>query len=93
MNLPFQITFNSVLMILIGLGLIAFGLWLVTKSGNRLYGVGFLSTGIGNVLLGVTNGFTNMTPVGRKLYRIALIAFIIGIPIIIYFLYLQMSSI
>ena len=93
MNLPFQITFNSVLMILIGLSLIVFGVWLITKPSSRMYAAGFLFTGFGNILFGMTNGFTDMTPIGRKLYRIALITYIIGIPVIIYFLYLQMSSI
>jgi hypothetical protein len=93
MNLPFQITLNSVLMILIGLSLIAFGVWLITKSGTRIHAAGFLFTGFGNILFGITNGFTNMTSLGRKLYRIALITYIIGIPVIIYFLYQQMSSI
>jgi len=91
MRLPFQITFNSVLMILIGLFLMVFGVWLVRSPGTRFYALGFLSTGIGNILFGMTNGFTNMTPIGRKLYRIALIAFIIGVPLVIYFLYQQMS--
>lgn len=93
MNLPFQITFNSVLMILIGVGLIVFGVWLMTTPSSRVYASGFLFTGLGNVLFGMTNGFTDMTPTGRKLYRIALITYLIGIPIIIYFLYREMSSI
>jgi len=92
MNLPFQITFNSVLMILIGLSLLAFGVWLTTNPRTRIYCAGFFFTGVGNILFGMTNGFTDMTPLGRKLYRIALITYIIGIPIIIYFLYREMSS-
>ena len=91
MNLPFQLTFNSILMILIGLGLMAFGVWLGLRSWGRMFGVGFFSTGIGNVLFGATNGFTDMTPIGRKLFRFALVAYLVGIPIIAYFLYREMS--
>ena len=92
MNLPFQPTFNSILMILIGLALIAFGVSLGLKAWSRLYAVGFLFTGIGNVLFGVTNGFTDMRPFGRLLFRVALVGYIIGIPIILYFLYGELSA-
>ena len=90
MNLPFQLTLNSVLMIIIGLGLMIFGVWLASNPGFRVSGAGFFLTGIGSILFGLTNGFTNMTPTGRMLYRLALIAFIGGIPIIAYFLLTQL---
>jgi hypothetical protein len=91
MNLPFQPTFNSILMILIGLALIAFGVWLGMQSVGRVYAVGFLFTGIGNILFGMTNGFVDMTPIGRLFFRVALIAYIIGIPLICFYLYGELS--
>jgi hypothetical protein len=91
MNLPFQPTFNSILMVIIGLALIAFGVSLGLKAWGRMYAVGFLFTGVGNILFGITNGFTDMTPTGRLLFRIALIAYIIGVPLIAYFLYGELS--
>lgn len=87
MNLPFQPTFNSILMILIGLGMIACGVWLALGVGQRVFAVGLFFTGIGAVLFGATNGFTDMTPIGQKLYRLALLAFALGIPLIGYYLY------
>ncbi len=89
MNLPFQPTLNSILMILIGLALMGFGVWLGLRAWGRLFAVGFLCTGIGNILFGMTNGFIDMTPIGRLLFRIALVAYIIGVPLIAYFLYGQ----
>ncbi len=86
MNLPFKLTVNSVLMIIIGLGLIVFGGWFSTYVGFRLFGAGFFFTGIGNVLFGMTNGFTDMTSPGRLLYRLALVAYLAGVPIIGYYL-------
>ena len=77
-------------MILIGFALIGFGVWLGTQASGRFYAVGFLFTGIGNILFGMTNGFVDMTPIGRLLYRLALVAYIIGIPLIAYFLYGQL---
>jgi hypothetical protein len=91
MNLPFQPTFNSIIMILIGLGLMAFGAWLALHSWSRMFGIGFLATGIGNVLFGATNGFTDMTPVGRNLFRFALVAYIVGVPLIAYYLYGELA--
>jgi hypothetical protein len=90
MNLPFQPTFNSIIMILIGLALAAFGIYLVLNSYTRLFGVGFLFTAVGNILFGMTNGFTDMTPIGQKLFRFALVAYLVGIPIIVYFLYREL---
>lgn len=91
MNLPFQITVNSVLMIIIGLGLMAFGIWMAIQPFSRIFGAGFFFTGVGNVIFGATNGFTDMTPVGRYLFRVAVIAYIIGVPIIAYYLYGELS--
>jgi hypothetical protein len=90
MNLPFQPTFNSIVMILIGLALIVIGVFIVLSPSGRMHSVGFLFTGIGNILFGMTNGFTNMSPTGLKLYRIALATYVIGVPIIAHFLYKQM---
>jgi hypothetical protein len=78
-------------MILIGLALIIFGVWLGMSSWSRLYAVGFFFTGVGNILFGATNGFTDMTPTGRNLFRIALVAYLIGVPLVAYFLYGEMS--
>ncbi|HEY8562647.1 MAG TPA: hypothetical protein VIL74_19875 [Pyrinomonadaceae bacterium] len=77
-------------MILIGLALIALGVYFVLTPFSRMHSVGFVFTGIGNILFGFTNGFTDMSPLGLKLYRLALAAFIVGIPIVIHYLYKQM---
>ena len=90
MNLAFQPTFNSIVMILIGLALMALGVYFLLLPHTRMHSVGFLATGVGNILFGITNGFTDLSPIGLKLYRFALAAYIVGIPIIIHFLYKQM---
>jgi hypothetical protein len=90
MNLPFQPTFNSIVMIFIGLVLIGLGVLIALIPAHRFHSVGFLFCGIGNILFGLTNGFTDMSPAGLKLYRFALAAYIIGIPVIVHYLYKQM---
>ena len=77
-------------MIFVGLALIAFGVFLVFSPSSRFHSVGFMLTGVGNILFGATNGFTDMTPLGQKLYRLALLAYAGGIPLIGYFLYREM---
>lgn len=76
---------------IIGVSLMVFGVWLASHSGTRIDGAGFFFTGIGNILFGITNGFTDMTSTGRLLYRLALVAYLIGIPVIAYFLYKEIS--
>jgi len=90
MNFPFQPTFNSIVMILIGLVLIVLGVLVVLMPAHRMHSVGFIFTGIGTVLFGLTNGFTDMSGMGLKLYRFALAAYAVGVPVIIHFLYKQM---
>jgi len=90
MSFAFQPTFNSIVMVLIGLALICIGVLVVLMPASRIHSVGFIFAGIGNILFGLTNGFTDMSPVGLKLYRFALAAYVIGVPVIIHFLYKQM---
>ncbi len=78
-------------MIFVGLALIAFSVYLALTPWTRFHSVGFFLTGIGNILFGATNGFTDMTPIGQKLYRLALLAYAGGIPLIGYFLYREIS--
>jgi len=77
-------------MIIIGLALIAGAVFCALQPYTRVFAAGFFFTGIGNILFGFTNGFTDMTPTGRKLFRLALGAYAIGIPLIGYFLYRAM---
>ena len=85
-----NLTLNSILMIIIGLGLISLAIWSVL-TGARIQGAGLFLTGLGTVFLGLTNGFVDMTPQGRFLFRVAVVAFLIGIPISLYYLFLFIS--
>ena len=90
MSFAFQPTFNSIIMILIGVALVSIGVLVALMPANRMHAVGFVFAGIGNILFGLTNGFTDMSPIGLKLYRLALLAYIVGVPVIAHFLYKQM---
>ena len=49
--------------------------------------IGLVLVAVGNVLFGLTDGFSDSTPRGRLLFRIGATSYIVGIPIIAYFLY------
>lgn len=88
-----NLTLNSILIIFFGLILIILGIWAGLSPGGRGQGVGLFFTGLGTVILGLTNGFTDFSPQGRFLYRIAIVAYLIGIPISVYYLYLMFSRV
>ncbi len=62
-----------------GLFLVAWGLWLVYKRRDYVFGGGMFLIGIGNLSLAVTNGFTNMSPQGRLIIRFGAFSYIVGI--------------
>lgn len=86
-----NLTFNSILIMVFGLTLIIFGIWTGIIMRGRVQGVGLIFTGLGITILGFTNGFTDFTLLGRFLYRVAIVAFMFGIPISLYYLYLLIS--
>jgi uncharacterized membrane protein len=83
-----NLTLNSILIMIFGLALMIFGVWTAVALRGRVQGVGMVFTGLGIAILGFTNGFTDFTPLGRFLYRIAIAAFLVGVPISLYYLYL-----
>lgn len=81
--MPFNLTFNMILMIGIGLSLIGCGVWL-GLAGSRVFGASLLFNGIGSLFWGLTNGFTDMSPRGQLFYKTGILCFLIGIVIMIY---------
>lgn len=90
MQLPIQFNLNSILIILIGTACIVGGVAMSIRPGGAKFGAGLFLTGVGNLLLGMTNGFSNPTPTGRILFRIGATAYIIGVPILVYGIYTTM---
>lgn len=82
-----SITLNGFILIGVGLFLLYYGVTLVLVPYERLHGAGFLLSGAASVVFGWTNGFTDMSPLGRWLAKLAVIAYIIGLPIVAFYLY------
>lgn len=81
-----NLTFNSIVWIVLGVGFSIFAAYFAYKwryMGFRLLPlpIGILFIGIGMILCGMTNGFTDHTPLGRKLKKIGAFLLIVGIPL------------
>jgi hypothetical protein len=84
MILPMNFSLNAILIILLGLVFLLGGVYFFVFSGMRFLGFGMFSTALGCICCGLTDGFTDPTPRGSLLKRVGGIAFIIGVPILIY---------
>jgi len=82
-----EITLNGYILLAAGLFLFCYGASMITMPYQRLYGVGFLLIGFATSILGITNGFADMSPLGRWLAKIAVIAYIGGLPILCFYVY------
>jgi hypothetical protein len=80
MYLPLSL--NSWLVMLIGLVFLLGGIYHGLFYRDRMLSAGMITFGIGFLFLGLTEGFSDPTPRGKLLYRIAIISFIVGIPIL-----------
>lgn len=79
-----NLTLTSIFWIILGLGFTLGGTYLTYKW--RMFWmqlpmtVGFMMVGVGMILCGITNGFTDHTPLGRKLKKIGAFLLIVGVP-------------
>jgi hypothetical protein len=92
MGLPFNLNLNAVLMILVGVVFIGVGAVLASQYLYRLMGVGLFIIGIGNLLFGLTDGFSDTSPRGQVLFKLALGAYLVGVPIVGYRILIMIIS-
>lgn len=81
-----NLTFSSILLILLGLLLIAGGGWNIYKYRDYTAATGFILLGIGTIFFGITNGFSDITPTGRVLMKAGITLLIGGILLVGYVL-------
>ncbi len=74
-----NLTFTSILLIVIGFLLLAYGGWYFYRFRDYTWAAGMISLGIGNGLFGVTNGFTDLSPKGRIFIKVGVTALIVGV--------------
>ena len=62
-------------------------LYFLLHSWTRTFGIGLFMVGIGMVSIGVTDGFSDYSPLGRTLYGVGIAGFALGVPLTIYAFY------
>jgi len=67
-----------------GVALAAWGAWDLPLSYTRLLGTGLFLVGVGTIALGWTRGFTSYTVLGRTVGSVGIGAYVIGIPVLLY---------
>jgi ABC-type spermidine/putrescine transport system permease subunit II len=89
-----NLTFNSILWIVLGLGCFIAGSYYGWQYRRAITSIiyfslifGLLVTGLAMILCGLTNGFTDQTPWGRRFRKIGALAFIGGLPMLLYGFY------
>ncbi|HRH41004.1 MAG TPA: hypothetical protein PKY82_05120 [Pyrinomonadaceae bacterium] len=86
-----NLTFNSILWMVIGLGLFGWGLfnvWSFRHNPSALANLyvfpsvaGFILLGLASILCGYTNGFTDYTRRGQAIKKIAVFLAVAGLPL------------
>ena len=85
--LPFNFSLNAILILILGVVFLIGRVYLVLAPWWRILGFGMLSTAVGCICCGLTDGFTDPTPRGSMLKRAGGAALIIGVPVMIYSAY------
>ena len=79
-----NLTLNSIFWIVLGLGLIGGGAFFAYSKHMYPFAGGVFFLGLGSVLCGLTNGFTDYSRNGRLLWKFGAFFLFIGIVLAVY---------
>jgi hypothetical protein len=80
-----NLTLNSIFWLVLGLLLFAAGGYYVGYRWRMYpFAAGLCFLGIGSILCGITNGFTDYSPAGRLLWKIGIPTLLLGLLLSIY---------
>ncbi len=82
-----NLTLNSIFWLFLGVVMAGYGGYILYRFRMYPYGTGLFFTGVGGILCGVTNGFTDYTQRGRLFWKVGIIALLLGVPLVIYNIY------
>lgn len=85
-----NLTFNAIMWILIGLFVLFLAYYVYKNFGSYPMTGGFASLGVGCVLCGLTNGFTDHSPAGNVMRKFGFFTLIVGLPVTLYYVYLYL---
>ena len=70
---------NTLILLISGLLLMAWGGWTFYRYRDYIFGGGIFCIGVGNLLFGLTQGFTDTSPRGRLFFKVAMFAYLFGL--------------
>jgi len=73
------LNFNTIILVVTGLLLMAWGAWKIYRFRDYVFGGGVFLIGVGNLMFGATNGFSDPTPRGRILFKAGIFGYVLGI--------------
>lgn len=82
-----SLTPTSIMWIALGAGIMLFGAYVGKFWRMYAFGVGLILLGIGGVLCGLTNGFTDYSPTGRIIKKIGLLTLGGGLLLSAYYMF------
>jgi hypothetical protein len=85
--LPINFSLNAVLILLLGAIFLIGGAYFIFTPWMRVLGFGMLSTALGCIFCGLTDGFADVTPRGIAFRKVGVVAFFIGVPVLAYSAY------
>jgi len=83
MRLPIKFSQNSLLSMLLGIAFVSSSFPFALDPPNRVLAAGLFLSGIATVFFGATHGFADRRPIGHFLYRLGLVSYVAGIPLLI----------
>ena len=81
-----NLTLNSIFWLFFGLLLMLCGAYVAYRLRMYPFAFGLASLGIGSILCGITNGFTDYSPRGRLFWRTGIVAILMGLALTIYYI-------
>lgn len=80
-----QLSLNSVLAIVTGIGVIAWGIWGLVQYLFDYFSIGLVFFGSGFIIFGITDGFNDQTYYGRILFKVGILIFLASALFLGYF--------
>jgi hypothetical protein len=78
---------NAILITLLGAVFFIGGLIVAVLSSQRILGFGMILIAVGCVCCGLTDGFVDATARGYSFKRVGVVAFAVGVPIVVFSAY------
>ena len=74
-----NLTFNSIFWLVLGLLLVLYGGYVGYRMRMYPFAAGLVFLGTGSIFCGLTNGFTDYSPMGRILWKIGIPTLLLGL--------------